>query len=66
MGALHRTPREHTLETGQDALPAKVLGLMVIAEEEELMLLPPCTVDDNTMDEAMGILAITARRRATR
>jgi acetylornithine/succinyldiaminopimelate/putrescine aminotransferase len=36
-------------------------GLIVVSEEEELMLLPPCTVDDKTMDEAMEVLAAAAR-----
>jgi acetylornithine/succinyldiaminopimelate/putrescine aminotransferase len=37
-------------------------GLIVIGEEEELMLLPPCTVDEETMDDALEILATAAKR----
>ena len=36
-------------------------GLIVVAEEDALMMLPACTVDESTVDEALGVLENAAR-----
>jgi acetylornithine/succinyldiaminopimelate/putrescine aminotransferase len=36
-------------------------GLIVVPEEDALMMLPACTVDEDTVDEALGIIENAAR-----
>jgi acetylornithine/succinyldiaminopimelate/putrescine aminotransferase len=37
-------------------------GLIVVAEEDALVMLPACTIDEATVDEALGILEKATRR----
>jgi acetylornithine/succinyldiaminopimelate/putrescine aminotransferase len=40
-------------------------GLLVVAEDDALMMLPACTVDEDTVDEALAILEEAASRVLT-
>jgi putrescine aminotransferase len=40
----------------------RAAGLLVFAEDDSLVMFPPLTLDHETLDEALGILAQAARR----